>query len=183
MSLDEMATAVTTHRVSDGSRSHPADRRPDGSRVRSWLAAVIFAVVTLAVATIGSLATASGQDWYDGLEAPSFAPPDATFGIVWTVLYVMIAVAGWLAWRATSDPAPTLAWSVQMGLNLAWTLVFFGAGSILGGLVVIVALLVAIAVDVWRSWWVSRLAGALLVPYLAWVGFATALNVGYAALN
>ena len=76
-----------------------------------WLAPCLFAGTTVAAA-IGSVATGSGQDWYDRLDKPSFTPPDATFGIVWTVLYVLIALAGWLTWRATDDPRPTVAWAV-----------------------------------------------------------------------
>jgi tryptophan-rich sensory protein len=160
-----------------------AGGRPDRSVAESVGAALVFAVATLATAWIGSAATTSGREWYEALDDPAFAPPEATFGVVWTVLYVAIAVAGWRAWRATSAPSPTVAWAVQMALNLAWTLVFFGSESLVGGLVVIAALIVAVAVDVWRSWRVDRVAGALLVPYLAWVCFAAALNVGYLALD
>lgn len=147
------------------------------------VAAVVFGGVTFAVAVVGSTVTSSAQDWFDALDKPSFTPPDATFGIVWTILYIAIALAGWLAWRATRDPGPTLAWAVQMALNFAWTAVFFGLESPVGGLVVIAALLVAIIVDLQRSFPVSRLAGWLLLPYLAWVGFAAALNLGIAVQN
>ena len=114
----------------------------------SVVAALIFAVATVAVAGIGAVATSSGRDWYDTLEKPSFTPPDATFGIVWTILYVVIAVAGWLAWRASVGPRPTTWWAVQMALNLAWTAVFFGLESPVGGVVVIAALIPAVAMDV-----------------------------------
>ena len=144
---------------------------------------MLFATVTLAVAVLGSVANSSGTSWYDDLDKPAFTPPDATFGIVWTILYVMIAVAGWLAWRASDDPSPTIAWFVQMALNLAWTVVFFGWRAPEGALVVIAALIVSVTVDVVLSWRVTALAGALLLPYLAWVGFAAALNVGVAVLN
>ena len=146
-------------------------------------AAVLFAGVTVAVAVLGSLATSSGRPWYDELEKPVFNPPDATFGVVWTILYAMIAFAGWLAWKATDDLSPTIAWLVQMALNLGWTVVFFGWRAPEAAIVVIAALLVAVAVDLVLSWRASIAAGALLVPYLAWVGFAAALNIGVAVLN
>lgn len=160
---------------------------------RSVLAAVFFAAVTVAVAVGGSLINSSSMDWYDELDKPAFTPPGATFGIVWTILYVMIAVSGWLGWRAVAtagDPPspslfgrPTPWWIVQMALNFAWTAVFFGLQAPLAGLVVIAALIVAVAVDAIVVARASRVAAWLLVPYLAWCGFATALNVGILVLN
>ena len=147
------------------------------------LVAVAFALATVTVAVLGSGATSAGRDWYDGLEKPAYQPPDATFGIVWSVLYAMIAVAGWLGWRASSDRRATVAWIVQMALNLAWTVVFFGLEAPSTALVVIAALIVAVAVDLVLSWRVSRPAGALLAPYLLWCVFAAALNVGIVVLN
>ena len=149
----------------------------------SVLAGLLFAVATLAVAGLGSLATGSGRDWYDTLEKPAFTPPDATFGIVWTILYVAIAVAGWLAWRASADRRPTVWWAVQMALNLLWTAVFFGLESPAGGVVVIVLLLAAVVMDVRASARVDTAAAVLLFPYLVWCGFAAALTVGVAVLN
>jgi tryptophan-rich sensory protein len=153
------------------------------STSRSVLAAVIFAAVTVAVAGVGSIATQGGMDWYDRLDRPGFTPPDATFGIVWTILYVVVAVAGWLAWRSTDDRRPTAAWAVQMALNLAWTAVFFGLESPWGGLVVIALLIAAVALDIRISARTSTVAAALLVPYLLWCCFAAALNVGIVVLN
>lgn len=168
-------------------RTDEVDARPGRSVPRSVseqvVAAALFAGATIAVAVIGSFATSAGQDWYDELEEPVFAPPGGVISIVWTVLYVLIAVAGWLGWRSTRSSLPTVAWSVQMALNLAWSSVFFGLESPLGGLVVIVALAVAIAVTGLLLWRVDRLAGVLFVPYLLWVLFATALNVGIGVLN
>jgi len=157
--------------------------RPERSKTEKAIAAGIFAIVTIAVAAVGSLVNSAGMDWYDSLEQPSIAPPGATFGIVWTILYAMIAVSGWLAWRSTTSTAPTLTWAVQMALNFAWTAVFFGLESIGGGLIVIGLLLVAIVVSALVAWRVSRAAAFLLVPYIAWVGFATVLNAAYAFEN
>ena len=149
----------------------------------SVVAALIFAVATVAVAGIGAVATSSGREWYDTLDKPSFTPPDATFGIVWTVLYVLIAVAGWLAWRASIGVRPTMWWAVQMALNLAWTAVFFGLQSPVGGVVVIAALIPAVAMNVREAARVDTTAGVLLFPYFVWCCFAAALTVGVAVLN
>ncbi|HEU4840617.1 MAG TPA: TspO/MBR family protein [Ilumatobacteraceae bacterium] len=149
----------------------------------SVLAAVLFAIATVAVAGLGSLATSSGMDWYETLEKPGFTPPGATFGIVWTILYVAIAVAGWLAWRASASTRPTVWWAAQMALNLLWTAVFFGLESPVGGIVVIAALLAAVVMDLRASARVDTTAAVLLFPYLVWCGFAAALTVGVAVLN
>jgi len=156
-------------------RSHPLGE--------SVVAALIFAVATVAVAGIGSLATSSGRDWYDTLEKPGFTPPDATFGVVWTVLYLLIAIAGWLAWRASATTRPTVWWGVQMALNLLWTAVFFGLRSPVGGTVVVAALIAAVVVDLRESARVDTTAAVLLFPYLVWCCFAAALTVGVAVLN
>jgi translocator protein len=111
------------------------------------------------------------------LEKPAFTPPGATFGIVWTILYVLIAAAGWLAWRATTSPRPTTWWAIQIALNLGWTAVFFGLESPTGGLAVIAALIAAVVVDLRESWRVRTVAGVLLVPYLLGCCFAAALNM------
>jgi tryptophan-rich sensory protein len=155
--------------------------RLNGSQI---VAAMCFAAATALVAWLGSLQTADGRDWYDGLTKPAFTPPDATFGIVWTILYVLIAVAGWLAWRPPHwRPVPTMLWSLQLILNLGWTIAFFGLRSPTAGLVVIAGLALALIGAIAAAWRASELAGAMLLPYLGWVLFAAALNVGVLVLN
>jgi tryptophan-rich sensory protein len=173
MTLHDTTTAPTAD----------AAAAPERKTVEQVLAAVIFGGVTAAAAGLGSVITGNGQDWYDSLSKPSFNPPDAAFGIVWTVLYVAIAVAGWLAWRSTRSATPTIAWSAQMALNFLWTAVFFGTESPTGGLVVIVALTVAISVTIAIDLRRAPLAAALLTPYLAWVLFAAALDVAILVEN
>lgn len=146
-------------------------------------AAALFVGATLAVALIGGRVSASGQDWYDTIAKPSFTPPGPTFGIVWPILYALIAVAGVLAWRSTPSPRPTVVWAVGLAVNLLWTCVFFGLERPIEALVVIVALLASIVLFMVVSYRTSRAAAWLFVPYLAWVSFATALNVGVVALN
>ena len=102
---------------------------------------------------------------------------------MWTVLYVMIGVAGWLVWRRTGWSRALTAWSVQLLLNLAWTPLFFGAGLYTWALVDIVVLLGAVVWTIVLFRRTSPVAAGLMVPYLAWVGFATALNLAIVVLN
>ena len=99
------------------------------------------------------------------------------------MLYVLIAVAGWLAWRAGVGPAGMVAWGVQLLLNLAWTPLFFAADRYGWALVDILVLVVAILATIVVFARASRTAAWLLAPYLAWVAFAAALNAAIVALN
>ncbi len=129
------------------------------------------------------LAGASGAvvtdaSWYLALDRPSWAPPGWVFGPVWISLYTMMGVAAWLVWRSNAPSRRSaLAWfAVQLVLNAAWTPVFFGARSLGGGLIVIVTLVIAIIATIAAYRRVSRAAAVLMIPYLLWVSFATALN-------
>lgn len=158
-----------------------AARQPSSTGSRSFLVLLGLLAACFAVAGLGSLATIPNVDgWYADAAQPWFTPPNAVFGPVWTVLYVLIAVSGWLAHRAGASLVP---WWVQLALNLAWTPIFFAAEQLWLGLVVIVALDAAVVWTLARFARASRAAAWLLVPYLAWVLFATALNTGIAVLN
>ena len=150
---------------------------------RTWLTLVPFLLAVAAVALVGGLSAGSAGSTYRDLELPAFAPPSWLFGPVWSVLYVMIGVAGWLLWRARGwDTALTL-WAVQLVLNLAWTPLFFGASLYtlaLVDIVVLAGLILALIALAWRR---SQVAAWLLVPYAAWVCFATALNAAIVVLN
>jgi benzodiazapine receptor len=153
----------------------------------AWLGLVPFLAAVTVVAVVGGLAAGSAGQTYRALELPPFAPPSWLFGPVWTVLYVMMAVAAWLVWRELPTEAgwsrALTLWSVQLVLNLAWTPLFFSAGWYAAALVDIVALLVLVALTVVAAARSSRLAAGLLVPYLLWVAFATALNAAIVVLN
>jgi len=151
----------------------------------NWLVLAALVVGVVAAGALVGIANSPGS-WYDGLDKAPLNPPSAVFGPVWTVLYVMIAVSGYLAWSATRGAARTTAmsaWTVQLLLNLAWSLVFFGLQRPGWALVEIVALLAAIVVTIVVFARSSRLAAGLLFPYLAWVGFATYLTAGIVVLN
>ena len=156
---------------------------PDSDRLPTWLPLVGLVGLCLAVGFIGGQVTAeSVRTWYPTLAKPSFQPPGAVFGPVWTVLYVLMAVSAWLVWRA-SDGATLLPWWLQLALNAVWSPIFFGAQAPLPALFVIVALLAAIVWTIVRFAHHSKVAAWLLAPYLAWVSFATVLNASIVALN
>lgn len=124
--------------------------------------------------------------WFAALAKPAWQPPNWLFGPVWTTLYLMMGVAAGLVWLRGPSPAvraALIAFGVQLALNALWTPVFFGVHALGGALVVIVALWLAIAWTIARFWRVHRVAAALLLPYLAWVSFASVLNAAIWQLN
>jgi translocator protein len=147
---------------------------------RYGLLAASLAAVTVVAAVGGSSTDTRPGSWYRGLDQPSWNPPDWLFGPVWTALYLAMAVAAWfVARRGTERPDVRVAlavYAVQLVLNLAWTLVFFGAESPVGGVAVIAALWLAILVTIGLFGRLDRAAAWLLVPYLAWVTYAAALT-------
>jgi len=162
-------------------------------RATSVLVLIAFIAISFAVAALGSVATAGNVDgWYADAAKASWNPPNGIFGPVWTILYTAISVAAWLVWRerhrVNVRPALTL-YVVQLVLNALWTPVFFGLYPYIGtpalwiALGIIVALDVAVLLTMLRFWRVSRVAAWILVPYWAWVLFATTLNAALATLN
>ncbi|TNE85350.1 MAG: tryptophan-rich sensory protein [Deltaproteobacteria bacterium] len=130
-----------------------------------------------AVAAIGGLSTADGvREWYPTLNRPDWRPPNWLFGPVWTMLYTAMAVAMWLVWRREGVGRGAAVWSVQLLLNALWSPLFFGVRRLDLALVDIVGMWLAIAATIAVFASRSRVAAGLLVPYLAWVSFATALN-------
>ena len=127
------------------------------------------------------------NNWYAGLRKPPFNPPDWIFGPVWTMLYIMMGVAAFLVWRkGLEDKVVRIAlacYIVQLTLNAIWTPLFFGLQSPLLGLIDIVLLINAIIVTIFAFFQISRPAAILLIPYLAWICFATVLNASLYFLN
>lgn len=124
--------------------------------------------------------------WFNGLVKPAIYPPPATFGIIWSILYAMMGFALALvcaAWGARGRGLAVFVFILQLAVNLAWTPVFFGLRDIQAALVVIGVLDALVLVTMVLFWRVRRLAAALLLPYLAWILFATALNWQFLELN
>jgi tryptophan-rich sensory protein len=150
----------------------------------SWLAFLGYAAAVAVVAVVGGLAASGSRSTYDNLDLPSFAPPGWLFGPVWTVLYVLIAISGWLAWRRVGFFHHAMGpYVVQLVLNAAWTPLFFAAGWYGVALVEIVVLLAAVIATIAAFLPISKVAAWLLVPYAAWVAFATCLNASIWWLN
>ncbi len=124
--------------------------------------------------------------WYASLRKPSFNPPNWIFGPIWTALYILMGVAAWFVWSQPVSQLRTyaIAWFViQLTLNFFWSLIFFRWHAIAGALGELGFLWLAILATMVLFWELHPLAGWLLAPYLAWVSFATALNLGILRLN
>lgn len=143
---------------------------------------VLFVVFVVAGGTAIGFLTAPGE-WYASLDKPPFNPPNWIFGPVWTVLYILIGVAGWRIWRIQADSAAMVTWWVQLALNYLWSPIFFAAQNVALALIVIVAMLGAICAFIALARRLDRLAALLFVPYAAWVAFATLLNASILWLN
>ncbi len=147
-----------------------------------YVSLILFLVLVLGGGlALGGLTVPGG--WYAGLVKPSFNPPPWLFGPVWTVLYVLIAVAGWRVWKRDLIGWPMRLWWAQLALNFLWTPVFFAAHRIGLALVVILLMLAAILGFVAMAWRLDRVAAWLFVPYAAWVAFASVLNAAIFTLN
>ena len=149
-------------------------------RNRSYFTLIVFIIVVAAVAMSGVHFQPGA--WYAGLEKPWWTPPDWLFPPVWTVLYLMIAVAGWLIFSGRDGWLKAL-WAVQLGLNALWSWLFFGLHRTGLGLADMAALLACIATIVFLSRRRVKPASWLMGPYLLWVAYALSLNAAIYALN
>ena len=114
--------------------------------------------------------------WYAALDKPPFTPPNWLFAPVWTVIYVLIGVAGWRIWRMRATGGAMTAWWLQLGLNFLWSPVFFTLHAIGWALAIILALLATIVTFICLAWASDRSSALLFLPYAAWVAFATLLT-------
>lgn len=141
-----------------------------------------FLVLTLGGGSLIGYWSIPGE-WYEQLAKPAFNPPNWIFGPVWTVLYILIAFAGWRLWRRNPTSPAMLVWWAQLGLNFLWPLVFFTAQHFDLALIVIVILLAAIIGLIVSTTGRDRLVALMMVPYALWVTFATLLNLSIFLLN
>ncbi|MCL4435674.1 MAG: tryptophan-rich sensory protein [Thaumarchaeota archaeon] len=150
---------------------------------------LISAIVVCQLAgVIGSIFTISSiPTWYAGLEKPFFAPPNWLFGPVWLSLYTLMGISLYLVWSRGADTRrgslALTVFGVQLVLNALWSVLFFGLRSPILGLVEIAALWIMIAATIVLFYRVSRAAALLLIPYIAWVTIAAALNGFIWSLN
>jgi tryptophan-rich sensory protein len=145
---------------------------------------ILWIAVSMAAGLVGSR-FAPGA-WYASLAKPSWNPPSAVFAPVWTTLYVLMGVAAWLVWRRVGfagAPVALALFGLQLILNALWSYLFFGTHQPGIAFVEIVVLWLVILATTIAFWRVAPRAGMLLLPYLAWVGFASALNFQLWRLN
>lgn len=156
------------------------------SKTKQTLGLIAWLVLSFAASFVGAIASIQAKSFYGLLSQPAWAPPPWLFGPVWTLLFAMMAVAAWLVWRHGGIQANRSAlglFLIQLAFNALWSWLFFawqlGAWAF-ADIILLWVLITATLVSFWR---VSKLAGALLIPYLLWVSFAGALNFELWQLN
>lgn len=164
-----------------------SSKRSEIGTGRDILALVLLVGLCLGVGGLGGAVTAeSVTTWYATLNKPSFNPPNWIFGPVWTALYILMGVAAWRVWRsADRDTArgPLAVFALQLAVNLGWSVAFFGLRNPGLAVVVILALDLLVLATALMFRRIDRLAAWLLVPYLAWISFATLLNITIWRIN
>ena len=157
------------------------------NRLVDLIALAFFIALCLGIGALGAAVVATSVDtWYADLAKPPFTPPDRVFGPIWTALYLLMAIAAWRVWRAADRDTrrgPLTLFALQLALTLGWTVVFFGLEKIGAALATIVVLDVGVVVTTLAFRPIDRWAGLLMLPYLAWVAFATVLNIAIWRLN
>jgi translocator protein len=149
-------------------------------KVDKWAGLIIFLAIVSVIGYLGSIATGISVDnWYAELKKPEWGPPEWVFGPVWTVLYIMIALSGWMVWlkvRGTEDHLPLIVYGIQLFFNALWPWLFFGMQNTVYGFIVIICLFFAILANMTVFWKYNPWASVLLFPYLIWVSFAMSIN-------
>lgn len=152
-----------------------------------WIALAVFVLGSLAAGFIGSIATMPNiPTWYDTLVRPPLNPPSWLFGPVWTTLYILMGIAGFLVWQRRDHPAAKTGlalFGLQLALNTLWSWVFFSFHALGLAFVIVAALWLSILGTIERFYRVYPLAAYLLLPYIAWTTFASYLNAAYWYLN
>lgn len=149
---------------------------------RPWITLAVFLIVVIGIGGLIGTQSIPGV-WYEGLAKPPFNPPNWIFGPVWFTLYVMIAIAGWRIYLISPSSTTMKIWYAQMVLNFAWSPIWFIAHLIWPAFAVITAILALIIAFIVTARKLDTAAAWLFVPYLAWVGFASLLNLSIAILN
>jgi tryptophan-rich sensory protein len=150
--------------------------------VNHRIALVLFLLLVTGGGLLVGWLTVPGE-WYAQLSKPAFNPPKWIFAPVWTVLYILIAIAGWRAWQREPWALPMTLWWVQLALNFLWSPTFFAAHRIGLALVIVLLLLAAILAFAAASWRLDRVTALLFAPYAVWVAFAAMLNASIFMLN
>jgi len=156
------------------------------SKLNQLYGLTCWLLVSIVAAAIGAAASIQAADFYAQLHQPSWAPPAQVFGPVWSCLYLLMGFAAWLVWRQEKNDFQRVALTlflIQLGFNALWSWLFFSwhLGALaFADVLLLLALIIATLITFWR---IRPLAGALLLPYLLWVSFASALNYSVWQLN
>lgn len=176
--------------------SRSAARRPTSHRDSTWVQIIVLALmvaIPLAISFLGSQATQPHTDgWYEQADKAPWNPPDWLFGPVWIVLYIGMGLAAWLIWRERQRArvtTPLVLYFVQLAFNGVWTPLFFagypswGGAALWAALGVIITLIILVILTARAFWPISRTAAVILLPYLAWILYASTLNAYIAVAN
>lgn len=147
-----------------------------------YLSLVAFLVLCIGGGSLVGTQNLPGE-WYEGLSKPFFNPPNWLFGPAWAILYALIAIAGWRTWMRASDSKLMILWFAQLALNFTWSPVFFTYHWMLIAALIIAAMIALTVVYIAKSWQFDRIASLFMLPYLAWIVFAGALNISLWWLN
>lgn len=153
-------------------------------RSKDLLGLAFWVVLTFSVAAFGS--QFQPGEWYTNIAKPTWTPPGWLFGPVWSILYLSMSVSAWLVWRQRSKSAVSLPlglYLVHLAVNGLWSWMFFGRQWIGLALIDLVALVILVAITAAMFRRINRTAGLLLLPYLLWISFATALNTQIWRMN
>lgn len=153
----------------------------------NWKALLLFIVGVEVLGSLSSLFAGNIKEIYNSLSLPPLAPPDYLFGIVWPLLYLLIAISGYLIYQSIAfkgeKTTSYLLFAVQLGLNFVWSIVFFGGNYYWVGVVIVIILDLVVLGCILQYYKVNWAASVLLIPYLIWILFATYLTIGVAVLN
>ena len=150
----------------------------------SWKKLAVCVAIPLAVGGLAALLTSNAMDAFGQLRQPPLSPPAWLFPVAWTILYALMGLASYFVADSSEQSRDALMlYAVQLAVNFIWPILFFSIAAYLFALVWLVLLVVLVALNVVAFWRVDKRAGWLMVPYLAWVCFATYLNAGIWYLN
>jgi len=156
--------------------------------VKDWWKLIVAVIMCLMVGYIGSLATYPAiPTWFATLNKPIFSPPNWLFAPVWTALYILMGISLYLVWvkgtKIKRNKEAINLFLIQLGLNFLWSFIFFGFRNPSLAFLEIIALWILLLMTILRFWKISKIAAYLLMPYIAWISFASILNLAIVLLN
>ncbi len=156
--------------------------------MKDWWKLIVAVIMCLMVGYIGSLATYPAiPTWFATLNKPIFSPPNWLFAPVWTALYILMGISLYLVWvkgtKIKRNKEAINLFLIQLGLNFLWSFIFFGFRNPSLAFLEIIALWILLLMTILRFWKISKIAAYLLMPYIAWISFASILNLAIVLLN